>query len=166
MLKEFKMPDWKDTIEMKSKNGKVMRESSTASSIFPASPAKPGARKGTIQGMNTSNSRTKMLKKKAKTEIARAANSRADPLSSDTSLCDNIGTKAVVKAPSAKSERKRFGNLKETKKASEIMPAPKKFAKTMSRKKPVNLERSVKPPKVAIDLNKFIGLSLLFFDKN
>ena len=106
---------------MKSKNGKVMRESSTASSIFPASPANPGARKGTIHGMNISNNKTKMLKKKAKTEIARAANKRADSLSSDTSLWDSIGTKAVVKAPSAKRERKRFGNLKETKKASEII---------------------------------------------
>ena len=107
-----------------------------------------------------------MLKKNVKTEMARAAKSKADCLSSDTSLCDNMGTKAVVKAPSAKRERNKFGNLKDTKKASAIIPAPKKFAKTMSRKKPVNRERSVKPPKVAIDLNKFMSALQNVFDKN
>ena len=88
--------------------------------------------------------------------MALAANKTACFLSSQTNFCDNMGTKAVVKAPSAKSERNKFGNLNATKKASDTRPAPKKLAKTMSRKKPVMRDNKVNPPKVAIDLNKFI----------
>ena len=41
---EFRIPAWKDTIEINNKNGKVMRQSSVVRSIFEVSEAKPGAK--------------------------------------------------------------------------------------------------------------------------
>ena len=122
----------------------------------------PGAKMVTIQGIKYSTKITNKPTKNVSTEIALAANKMACFLSSQTSFCDNIGTKAVVKAPSAKSERKRLGNLNATKKASDIKPAPKKLAKIISRKNPVMRDKSVKPPNVAIDLNKFIFKDVFF----
>ena len=77
-----------------------------------------------------------------------------------TSLWDNMGTKAVVKAPSANRLRNRFGSLKATKKASDTAPAPRKLARIISRANPVMRLTSVNPPKVAIDLNKDIFFPL------
>ena len=76
-----------------------------------------------------------------------------------------MGTNADVKAPSANRLRNRLGSLKATKNASETIPAPRKFANTISRKKPVMRETKVNPPKVAIDLNKLILLCLKCFIK-
>ena len=73
-----------------------------------------------------------------------------------TNFYETMGTNAEVKAPSANRLRNKLGSLNATKKASAIMPAPKKLAKIMSRIKPVILLTIVKPPKVAIDLNKDI----------
>ena len=67
-----------------------------------------------------------------------------------------IGTKAEVKAPSANRLRNKFGSLNATKNASETRLAPRKLAKTISRKNPVMRDNSVKLPKVAMDLNKFM----------
>ena len=156
LLREFKMPDWNDTIEMNNKNGKVIRDSSIASEIFSGLLVNPGAKMVTNQGIRYSTNMTNKPTKKVRTDMAFAANKIACFLSSHTSFCDSIGTNAVVKAPSAKRERNKFGNLKATKKASDIKPAPKKLAKIISRKNPVMRDKSVKPPKVAIDLNKFI----------
>ena len=74
----------------------------------------------------------------------------------ETSFEENRGTNADVKAPSAKRLLNRFGNLKDTKKASDTIPAPKKFAIIISRMKPVIRDTIVKPPKVAIDFIKDI----------
>jgi hypothetical protein len=104
---------------------------------------------------------TKIETKKARIEIDCAANRRAFLRFSQASLCESIGTKAVVNAPSANKERNKFGSLNETKKASAIIPAPKKLAKIISRKKPVMRDNKVKPPKVAIALNKFILIQIL-----
>ena len=155
MKKNYVTPSL-ETIEINSKKGKVIRESSIANDIFSGLSANPGANMATTQGMSHSTKITNKPTKKAKTEMDLAANKMACFLSSQTNFCDNIGTKAVVKAPSAKSERNKLGNLKATKKASETNPAPKKLAKIISRKNPVMRDKSVKPPKVAIDLNKFI----------
>jgi hypothetical protein len=74
-----------------------------------------------------------------------------------TNFEEKSGTKAEVNAPSANKLRNKFGSLKETKKASETMPAPKKLAIIISRTKPVKRLIIVKPPKVAIDLTKDIN---------
>jgi hypothetical protein len=101
---------------------------------------------------------TNMVRKKARTEMADEENPLASFLESQ-SFCDTIGTKAEVKAPSANRLRNRLGSLKLTKKASEIIPAPRYLARTMSRRKPVILLRKVKLPKVAIDLKSDIFVS-------
>ena len=84
------------------------------------------------------------------------AKTEAESSPSETIFWERIGTKAEVKAPSAKRLRNRLGSLKATKNASAIMPAPKNLAKTMSRMKPVMRLSSVNPPKVATDLNSDI----------
>ena len=48
----------------------------------------------------------------------------------------NKGTKAALKAPSAKSVRNRFGRRRATKKASLVAPAPSAEAVRISRTKP------------------------------
>lgn len=83
-------------------------------------------------------------------------------LPSLTNFCEKSGTKALVKAPSANKLRNKFGNLKETKNASDAIPAPKKLASAISRTNPVIRLKNVNPPKVAIDLNKDIFLFFLF----
>ena len=54
-----------------------------------------------------------------------------------------IGKNEDVIAPSAVILLNKFGNLDEIKKISETMPAPKKYAKTISLIKPVILLKSV-----------------------
>ena len=152
--REFRMPDWKETIDTRSRKGKVMRESVIARSIIPPFSAKPGARIRTTQGMKISIRITKNARKKARTEMALAENSIDFSFPSLTSFCETMGTNADVKAPSAKRLRKQFGSLNATKKASDMAPAPRKLARIMSRKNPVMRLSSVKLPKVAIDLNK------------
>ena len=166
LFKEFNIPDWNETIDINNKKGKVIRESSVANSIFLKLSLKPGAKTVITHGIANSTNNTKSPTKKQSADIALAAKRMACFLSSHTSFCDNIGTKAVVKAPSAKSERNKFGSLNATKKASEANPAPRKLARIISRKNPVIRERRVKPPKVAIDLNKFIFCHRFVHDIN
>ena len=123
--KELRMPDWKDTTETSSRKGKVIRDKKAASSILPASSANPGAKTTTTQGITISISNTKSPRLNTSTEIAPTANFIACALPPPTSFCEKIGTKALVKAPSANRLRNRFGNLKATKKASETAPAPR-----------------------------------------
>lgn len=133
-----------------------MRHNEIASSILPASPANPGAKTRTTAGIKTSNSSTKITKKNTKTDMALEAKNIDFFCPSDTSFCENIGTNALVNAPSANRLLNKFGNLNETKKASDIAPAPSILASTISRKNPVMRLTKVKPPNVAIDLNKDI----------
>lgn len=137
-----------------------MRESSTDKAIFCGSEAKPGAISSTTQGMQNSIRITKRVRKKVRTEMAWEAKRMDSSRPSVTSLWDNMGTKAVVKAPSANRLRNRFGSLKATKKASDTAPAPRKLARIISRANPVMRLTSVNPPKVAIDLNKDIFFPL------
>ena len=99
---------------------------------------------------------TNINKKKTKTDIACEAKNRDFFLPSDTNFCENNGTKALVNAPSANRLLNKLGNLNDTKKASETIPAPKRLAKNISRTKPVMRLIKVKPPKVTIDLNSDI----------
>ena len=86
LFNEFKIPDWKETMEMNKRNGKVMRESSVAKANLPSSPAKPGARTATTQGIKNSTASTNNVRTKANSEMARAAKRIALFLSPDTSF--------------------------------------------------------------------------------
>ena len=119
------MPDWKETNEISNKKGNVILDKKTANFIFSASAENPGAKNITTTGINISIISTNTPTNKAKTEIACAANLMAFYLPLPTNFYEKIGTKAAVKAPSAKRLLNKFGNLKATKKASETAPAPK-----------------------------------------
>ena len=123
--REFKMPDWKETMEINSRNGKVIRERVVVSSSFPGSSAKPGASSRTTPGIKISITITKRVTKNVRAEIALDAKLRASSLFSLTNLWESIGTNAVVKAPSANRLRNRLGILNAAKKASETAPAPR-----------------------------------------
>ena len=86
MPKEFKIPDWKETIDTKSKKGKTILDKKEASSILPASLTKPGAKTTTIYGINSSISKTKKPKTNTKTEMAAMANFMAEALFSPTNF--------------------------------------------------------------------------------
>lgn len=88
-----------------------------------------------------------------------AANFMASSFGLETSFEENNGTNADVKAPSANRLLNRLGSLKDTKNASDTIPAPKKLAIIISRIKPVIRLIIVKPPKVAIDFIKDIFFS-------
>ena len=139
-----------------------MRDKSTARATFPPFSAKPGAKAMTTAGIKISIRIMNKTKKKTRTEMALAAKLKLFCFSPTASFCENIGTKAVVKAPSPKRLRKKLGSLKATKKASEITPAPKTLASTTSRKNPVMRLMSVKPPKVAMDLKRDVFFRRFF----
>ena len=67
------------------------------------------------------------------------------------SIPTKIGTNAAEKAPSANSERNRFGKRNATKKASATGPAPSSAASSISRTKPRTRLTAVSPPIVAIE---------------
>ena len=134
---EFKIPAWKETMEINNKKGKVMRHKSMVKATFSGFSIKPGARILTTQGMHNSKMIVNRIKKNVSKEMALAANSTDLSRPDATSFEENNGTNADVNAPSAKRLLNKFGNLNATKNASETMPAPRKLAMTMSRKKPV-----------------------------
>ena len=85
------------------------------------------------------------------TAAASAANVRAAVMPSFSSRSPNNGTKAALKAPSAKRRRKKLGNLKATKNASATMPVPRALAMRISRTNPSRRLPIVQLPTVAID---------------
>ena len=125
LSREFKIPDWNDTTEIRSRKGNVMRDSVVARAIFSGSLMNPGAINAISDGMKISAMITNIIRKNINTEIACPANIIDFSLPSAMSLCDNMGTNAVVKAPSANKLRKRFGSLNATRNASETKPAPR-----------------------------------------
>lgn len=131
-----------------------MRHKSMVKATLSGFSAKPGAKILTTVGMPSSNKMVKIMRKKVNKDIALAANSTDLSRPEATSFDEKSGTKADVKAPSANRLRNKLGNLNDTKKASETVPAPKKVAMTISRKKPVMRLIMVKLLKVAIDLMK------------
>ena len=68
---------------------------------------------------------------------------------------ERSGIKAVLKAPSAKSRRNMFGNVKATKKASATGPAPRKIAISISRMKPsIRLHKVQRPTTEKFCINR------------
>ena len=117
----------------------------------------------TTKGINNSNIKTNRPTNITKTDIAWAAKNIDFFFPSATNFCENNGTKALVKAPSANKLLNKLGNLKATTNASDKAPAPNILAKTISLRKPVIRLIRVKPPNVATDLNKDIIFSFLYF---
>jgi hypothetical protein len=99
-----------------------MRPKSTARSNR-ASPAKPEAIAQTSHGMAS----VPMTEKTIRTVASPLKASRAKPCASSpaSSFFENIGTKAMLKAPSAKKRRNMLGSEKATLKASATGPAPR-----------------------------------------
>ncbi len=126
---------------------------------FSGSLIKPGARILTARGIKIITIAEKIARMKKRIEMAREAKKVDFSLPSSTILCESIGTKEVLKAPSAKRLLNKFGSLNDTKKASESIPAPRYLAMTTSRMNPAKRLMSVMLPKVAIDLNKDIFIS-------
>jgi hypothetical protein len=73
---------------------------------------------------------------------------------------ENIGTKAVLNAPSAKKRRNMLGSEKATRKASATGPAPMKAAIRMSRTKPRMRLSSVQKPTVTKPETRRMGLTI------
>ena len=76
------------------------------------------------------------------------ASSLAASRPSFSSRSAKVGTKAAVKAPSAKKRRSMLGIMKAAKKASVAKPAPKRRETTMSRTIPRMRERVVAKPRM------------------
>ena len=109
-----------------------------------SSPAKPAAISQTRPGM-------KIIASAEKTRTAvnsPAKASRAKPCGSSpaSSLRLNIGTKAVLNAPSAKKRRNMLGSDSATRNASATGPVPSHAAIRMSRTKPLTRETMVQLP--------------------
>ena len=70
------------------------------------------------------------------TMAVKASRAKARGASSASSFFENMGTKAMLNAPSAKKRRNMLGSEKAMRKASATGPAPRKAAMRMSRTKP------------------------------
>lgn len=92
--------------------------------------------------------------KKSKEKIFRTKNFSSLSVFLSCSFSMKIGTNAELKAPSAKTRRKKFGNLKAAKKASDNMLTPKYRAIKMSRINPRIRDREMKKEMVNIERNK------------
>ena len=124
--------------------------------IFSGSLIKPGAKNFTTLGMKISNKMVKIVRTIVSKDMAEEAKRIESFLPKLTNLDENKGTKAEVNAPSANKLLNKLGSLNDTKKASDMVPAPKTFAIIISRIKPVIRLIIVKPPNVAIDFIKDI----------
>ena len=110
-----------------------MRPCSTES-VKRSSPAKPLAIASTSQGMAIWPAMVKTTSTKPRPESA----SRAKPSASSpaSTFLANIGTKARLKAPSAKKRRNMFGRVKAIRNACATGPVPRNAAIRMSRASP------------------------------
>jgi len=124
----FNTPPHNETKEIRIKYGKVMRVKITESSNF--SPSKPLASSQTMPGINICARQVNISNTVSKTDITLSANSLA---ASFSVILANMGTKAALKAPSANKLRNILGKRKETKNASESVPAPRRDAIIISR---------------------------------
>src|SRR6056297_1102096 len=131
-----------------------MRPKSTASSNR-TSPAKPDAIARTSQGIATCARSVNTIRTEASPENASRAKSSGS--SSASSFLENIGTKAVLNAPSAKKRRNMLGRAKATKNASDTGPTPMKAAIRMSRTKPKTRLPRVQNPTVTNPESSRIG---------
>ncbi len=114
----------------------MMRASSTARSDFAGSSLNPGAITSMTAGMKVSARRRKARSAASSTASASSAKIRAASLPDWAMVPANSGTKAALKAPSAKRLRNKFGRRCATKNASATGPAPRIAAVRISRTKP------------------------------
>ncbi len=87
-----------------------------------------------INGINNSQKIKKINKNESNNEKIVEKNSSDFFLPNFEWIPDTTGIKAELSDPSAKSLRKRLGNLNDTKKASDINPAPRNLAISKSLK--------------------------------
>ena len=113
------------------------------------------------QGIKTCKAIIKISKIKNKNDKIFCANNKVSFLSEFCSLPTKIGTKAELKAPSAKILRKKLGSLKAAKKTSERKPTPIYLAIKISRIKPKILDREIKNEIMKNDLNSRISNNLI-----
>ena len=131
-----------------------MRVSSTASATWPGPRGpKPGASTASSCGMKKMPSPHSSASHSAIKVASRSASCRATAGPWRVSAVAKAGTKAALNAPSPNSRRNRLGNLRATKKASAIGPAPSFAAIRMSRMKPRIRLSIVQPPTVAMARN-------------
>ena len=123
-----------------------------------SSPSNPLAIAQTSQGMKTSASRHSAISNSPSTPAAELAKLCA---SSPVSMrLANIGTKAVLNAPSAKKRRNMLGRAKAIRNASATGPAPRNAAIITSRMNPSRRLSKVQPPTVTKAPNILIGFTL------
>src|SRR5437867_7255503 len=120
----------------RSRNGNMMRVSSTVSSALPGMAAKPGAMAVTSAGASQMPARVRAPTTIASAFTTRLASRQAAASPSCSSRQVKVVTKAAERAPSANRSRSRFGIRKAVMKASSSRPAPKKTANTCSRTSP------------------------------
>ncbi len=136
LLCEFSIDEQIDETQIKIKKGKIILETLTNSVNLLWSFVKPGARIDTKKGINISIIRTTSDDTIKKIKKILPANFLDSCLRLSLISLVYIGTKAELRAPSEKILLNVLGNLKATKKMSEIRPVPKKFAIKISLKKP------------------------------
>ena len=128
--------DHKATSEINGRYGMVIRPSATAASKRSGVATNPGASNRTRSTMKNSASTTITSNTSVSRICTSAASFIAALLPSAARICEKLGTKALVKAPSALSRRNILGNFNATRNASASGPAPRKVAKATSRPKP------------------------------
>ncbi len=106
------------------------------SSNFSGDAINPGAMMRTIRGVRRMPTTAAAARRIDMRRMADLANRNAIDSPSFVKYSVKTGTKAMVKDPSAKSLRSKFGILKATKKASDAIPAPKYPAMTISLNNP------------------------------
>ena len=111
-----------------------------------ASSAKPDAINRTSPGIANCAIRVKTIRMPP--NPANASRAKVSGSRSFSSFLENIGTKAVLNAPSAKKRRNMLGRAKATRNASATGPAPRRAAIRISRPKPNTRLASVHPPTV------------------
>ena len=135
--KEFKTPERRETSEIKIKQKIVIREKEIKNSDFSASEKNPGNKIFMQKGMKICIKIVKINKTKNNIEkIFRTKNTSSLELFLSFNFSTKIGTKAELKAPSAKTRRKKFGKRKAAKKASDTTLTPTYLAIITSRMKP------------------------------
>ena len=116
---------------------------------MPGSSRKPGAIACISQGMAAMAATVSASRTKRKTARVSSAKRRAAASPSSSRRRAKSGTKAALKAPSAKIRRNMLGKRKATKKASAAGPVPRTGAISTSRRKPRTRLPAVQPLTVA-----------------
>ena len=114
-----------------------MREKLIRKPAFSGSEKNPGKRIFMKRGMKICTKMVKISKmKNRKEKILRTKDKLAFSASLSCNLDTNIGTKAELKAPSAKMRRKKFGKRNAAKNASDNTLIPRYWAINISRTNP------------------------------